>query len=1657
MAEAHAHVVQMNTQTHIPTRPSATRASLTTTAAHNARWFASLIAGTTFLGSSAFATTWDGDVSADWNDNNNWSGNAGTGASNAIVSSAVAPPNIATISANIVATPVDIFVGSNAGQTGRLDHTAGTAATGGGNWMYIGHNGATGRYNLANTAVVGAGISGYGQGTGSMTVGGRIYVGGYTGTGGNGTVNMNTTGTLTVPADFEIGTSTGTGVVNLESGTIAAGNWFEVGNGTGCNGTLNMTGGAINKTGSNNLIVGANASTGVANVSGGTINVNNEFWVANNANSTGTLNVSGTGAIINGNAFAIGRNALTTNGTVNLSGGSITKNGSNHFCIGGSGVDATAAPGKGTLTQTGGSLTVNNEIWVGNNTASVGLYTLNAGTVTNGSWVAIGRGGGTGTVNMSGGTWTKNGAGTSFIVGASGPGTFTQSGGLVIVAAGDTWMGESNTCNFTLSGTGEFRATVFQVARNATATGNVNLNGGTLKANQIIGGGGTENIHFNGTQIIATGIQPSFISGIGAAQATIDAGHLKIDTNSFAVTVPQALPGTGGVVKSGGGTLTLSGANTYAGDRTVNGGKLAINTSETGTGALTVADTAGFSLTTAVANQVLTVANATFGTTGATTLDMNLGNFAGNATAAPLNVTGTLTLNGVTTINVTDSLPATGIMPLVRFNGAIAGTGSFALGTLPNGVVVSPAVVSVDPNFYGPGQGLVYLDVDSVSLPRWTGAVDGNWDTTTLNWIDQVTNTASTYADPAPVLFNDTGVVTPNVVLNITVAPSAVTFNNATTAYDLSGTGKITGTTGLSKQGAAALHIATANDYTGVTTLTGGTLSADTLANGGVASSIGAAGSSAANLVFAGGTLNYTGPSTTIDRGFTNNAADNTVSSALSITNDLTISGTVNTVFGKFAKQGAGTLTLSNPGANNLASGSFAAPGAFRIEKGALVLNGGGTQTNTVNGEFWVGSTTTDAATATLTNTTLTTNTWLSVGRGNGTTGLVSSFSATGSTITTGSVSMGFANGVVGHLATSALNLTNSTFTTGTTYVSESAGSTGTLTLNSSTYTAGQLIIGRLAGSNGTMSMHGASVSSSTELTIGQDGTSLGALVIDGTSTFSTNNRLLIGNAAGASGSLTIADNGVFNRTGGWLSIGTNGNGVVTVKNNGQFLNVGDFNVSDVGVSQGILNIQDTGLVTSGGTVFVGKNGGTTGTVNQTGGTFNAAGWVSVGRFNTAIGVLNVSAGVFNQNGAGQALFAAEEGTGTINVSGTGQVNVNGVALYVSTINGVNAGTGVVNLDGGTITAKQVTEAGGGGGSGTFNFNGGLLKAGTGASATFMAGLNAANVKAGGANIDSNGQTIAITQALLDGTGGGGLTKSGTGTLQLNAANTYTGTTTVSAGSLGGSGSVAGPLSVSATGAVAPGVAGVGTFTAGASTITGEYTCDVDGATADKLVSNGTLAVSAGKLAINLINTPTAPALVIATYTGATPAPFATVTGLPAGYAINYAYNDGFTSTNIAIVPSATPYDTWASSFGLDPLTTGAPGADADTDGQINSVEFALGGSPISGSDNAKIYQFSADGSVDGDATPELLLTIAVRTGTPAFAGSPSPTATKDGYTYTVQGSLTLSGFTDPVTPVAPVTTGLPAAPAGYEYRTFSLDGTNGLPGTGFMRVTVTP
>lgn len=132
---------------------------------------------------------------------------------------------------------------------------------------------------------------------------------------------------------------------------------------------------------------------------------------------------------------------------------------------------------------------------------------------------------------------------------------------------------------------------------------------------------------------------------------------------------------------------------------------------------------------------------------------------------------------------------------------------------------------------------------------------------------------------------------------------------------------------------------------------------------------------------------------------------------------------------------------------------------------------------------------------------------------------------------------------------------------------------------------------------------------------------------------------------------------------------------------------------------------------------------------------------------------------------------------------------------------------------GGDFTARAVLPNGAGTGTTVFKFNGGILRARTD-NATFFQGLSQTLVQAGGANIDDGGFTIAIAQNLLDG-GGGGLNKIGGGTLLLNGINTYTGTTVVSNGTFGGSGTLNGPLAILSGATLDPGAAPgtVGTLT----------------------------------------------------------------------------------------------------------------------------------------------------------------------------------------------------------------------------------------------------
>ena len=154
---------------------------------------------------------------------------------------------------------------------------------------------------------------------------------------------------------------------------------------------------------------------------------------------------------------------------------------------------------------------------------------------------------------------------------------------------------------------------------------------------------------------------------------------------------------------------------------------------------------------------------------------------------------------------------------------------------------------------------------------------------------------------------------------------------------------------------------------------------------------------------------------------------------------------------------------------------------------------------------------------------------------------------------------------------------------------------------------------------------------------------------------------------------------------------------------------------------------------------------------------------------------------------------------GTLNVARYVQVGAGGGALGVLNVNA-----------GGKIITAQIR---GGGTPGVVNLNGGTLQP-NGDSSTLIATVSNVFVLAGGVIIDTDTNGVHITQDLLNGGGGGGLVKLGTATLQLDGTNTYTGTTTISNGTLAGVGVVSGPVVITAGGSFKPAnVNVIGTFT----------------------------------------------------------------------------------------------------------------------------------------------------------------------------------------------------------------------------------------------------
>ncbi len=303
--------------------------------------------------------------------------------------------------------------------------------------------------------------------------------------------------------------------------------------------------------------------------------------------------------------------------------------------------------------------------------------------------------------------------------------------------------------------------------------------------------------------------------------------------------------------------------------------------------------------------------------------------------------------------------------------------------------------------------------------------------------------------------------------------------------------------------------------------------------------------------------------------------------------------------------------------------------------------------------------------------------------------------------------------------------------------------------------------------------------------------------------------------------------------------------------------------------------------------------------------------------------------------------------------------------------------------------------------------------------------------------------TGSIKQSTNPANPSGNLVKTGAGTLSIENNCSYTGTTTVSGGTLSSYWYLASDDVTVASGATLAGNGGIGgnlTIQSG-----GHQALNVAPAAFQQVARQieGLLTLEAGTfLDLSAAVLPAEETYVLLTATGGITGPLPTVTGLSGNLAIN--------GNNLEFTPTANPFSTWAQSkiTDIDPLANATPTGDPDADGVNNLAEFAFNGDPLDGADNG--YRLGQTTNVPSVGNA-LILTFATRAGADFGTG---PTASADGVSYTVQGSLDFNAFASPVTKVTPaiVPPGWPAG-GGYEYHTFRLDASTGLIGKGFLRV----
>lgn len=409
----------------------------------------------------------------------------------------------------------------------------------------------------------------------------------------NSTLNTSSTGgtlgfgTLTAAT---LGGLSGNGSITLENDALAAVALTVGNNGAATTFSGGLSGaGSLVKTGAGILTIdGANTYTGVTTVSGGGLT----FATGGSANC-GATTINGTGSIlveggdystasitlattapqrvfrmafgtttVAGTIAANASNGSSSSGLILIEGGDLVANSIN---LGRSFLNFSAEPtNTGTdnvnYIQTGGNATISGDFNIGTvaQANSSVISRVEGGTLTvNGAMViTLNNGGRWSAFDLNGGELNLPNTSTGLLLGGANAGNaaFLARFGLATIARVQFGQAGNGTGVFSLSGAEVYIGSGGMVqGPNPSFVPSIKLNSGTLGAAQ--------------TWSTSLGVV------LGGA-VTIKAADFSTAPND--ITISGVVSGNGTIVKTGGGTLSLTAANTYTGNTSVEEGTLTL-------------------------------------------------------------------------------------------------------------------------------------------------------------------------------------------------------------------------------------------------------------------------------------------------------------------------------------------------------------------------------------------------------------------------------------------------------------------------------------------------------------------------------------------------------------------------------------------------------------------------------------------------------------------------------------------------------------------------------------------------------------------------------------------------------------------------------------------------------------------------------------------------------------------------------------------------------------------------------------------------------------------------------------------------------------------------------------------------------------------------